>query len=84
MKIDEHIFFFTLRFLELLESTAIMRNSAVLAFLSKDINLLNPGRDSPYSSPKPVLLTLYRALNQLSTSKLLSAEDVTALCDAIR
>ena len=77
------------RFVRLVKCTALAKRPDVIFFLSEFINTSNAGIGFPATSLKSILLALYRTLNQLSNTnsqnlKSLSADEITALCDAIR
>lgn len=84
-----------LRFFELLNDNVLARNPHLVLFLSQDLNLSSLEGRCCDIHPKTALATLYRALNQSgflnghenkmtdSVTKM-SAEESTALCNAIR
>ena len=83
------------RFFEVVQDTVLVKNGNLLAFLAEDLDLNFAQGKCTAVHPKAALLSLYRALNQLSgisdgrsnvnmSAKCLSAEEVTELCDVIR
>jgi hypothetical protein len=83
------------RFFEVVQDTVLVKNDNLLSFLAGDLDLNFAEGEGNVVHPKAALLSLYRALNQLSSinnsqsnvekrTKCLSAEEITELCDVIR
>ena len=78
-----------------MQDTVLVKNGNLLSFLAEDLDLDFAEGVGNVVHPKAALLSLYRALNQLScinnrqgnmkkSTKCLSAEEITELCDIIR
>lgn len=83
------------RFFEVVQDTVLVKNGNLLSFLAEDLDQNFAEGEGNVVHPKAALLSLYRALNQLSSLndsrstlkkgiKCLSAEEITELCDVIR
>jgi hypothetical protein len=77
------------------QDNVLVKNGNLLSFLAEDLDLNFAGGEGNVVHPKAALLSLYRALNLLSSinnshrnviksTKCLSAEEITELCDVIR